>query len=248
MKNCSNYCARKIKFTALSAFVCLNITACGQIDLAKEALNGNGPENLSSTDSDNLTATDSESTHLTEVSLSEEASSVMSKVRGLLDGFREKRDQLCGIDSSERIEFKEQISAILSDETLNEDQKHEQIEILHEEFKPFREAEKQAIEECSETSQEQLIAIREMARPLVDACLGREHPKSTMKGRRGHKEQMGEDQDHEHEQRDPMNLKKPRQKEALNTDQIEAKLLSDECANAIDSAEKANSAGSESAE
>jgi hypothetical protein len=34
----------------------------------------------------------------------------------------------------------------------------------------------------------------------------------------------------------------------MNTDQIEAKLLSDECANAIDSAEEANSEGSESAE
>lgn len=220
----------------------LSVTACGDLSSLAELLKSEQTEDDKELDdededTDSLSATESEDSHLIELGLSEEARAVLERVRSFLDGLREERDELCGIDGSSHEAFNQQIDAILQDDALTDEEKQAQIEALHDENEGAREEEKVAVDQCLASHEEALVAIQLKAEPVIEACLDQ-----TVED--GHARHRRHERSEEHDD-DDMGLS-DHEGEAFEEDReethdehvaaLEAALLSSECSETLDQA------------
>lgn len=226
-----------------SALVSL-LFACGDLSSLAELVNKNETDQQTSQEevdfTDSLGATDSEDSHMIELGLSEEARAVLDRVKLLLDGLREERDAICGIDGSAHDAFREKIDAVLDNDELTETEKQEQIEALHE--GRDHEAEKVAIQQCKDENGDALAAIKDKAKPVIEACIAREVEDGHVKPRRHDdvkrrhpqgRMRLGEHEDEGVEGGDH----KDQAYHEEDLAELEAALLSTECADALDQAE-----------
>jgi hypothetical protein len=218
--------------------------ACGELSSLGELLGKNETDQQTSQEEDDFTdslgATDSENSHMIELGLSEEARSVLERVKLFLDGLREERDIICGIDGSAHDTFREKIDAVVDNDELTETEKQEQIEALHEERD--HEAEEVVIQQCQDENGDALAAIKEKAKPVIEACLARKVEDGHVKPRRPNdskrRHHHGRMRLGEHERKgEGHDQAETHHKEDLA--ELEAALLSAECADALDQAEAA---------
>jgi hypothetical protein len=218
--------------------------SCGDLSSLAELIDKNETDPQTSQEDDDFTdslgATDSEDSHMIELGLSEDARAVLERVKLFLDGLREERDALCGIDGSSHDAFREKIDAVLDNDELTDAEKQEQIEALHDEKN--HEAEEGALQQCQDENGDALAAIREKAKPVIEACLaqrvedGHVKPRRHNDGKKRH--QQGRIRLSEHE--DEGAAGGDDKSEAYHDEdlaELEAALLSAECADALDQAE-----------